>query len=126
MGKYAQFCVLGCALLGGCSGSMPEEGRSAFDCRDGADNDGDGLFDCHDPGCSGSPDCTASSDASVDASMPDAQVAIDAQMPVDAQMPDASADAAPDAGSVTCTASGDPCDYDSECCTDFCDVGLCN
>lgn len=33
------------------------EGRRAFECADGADNDGDGLFDCDDPDCSGSPDC---------------------------------------------------------------------
>ena len=33
------------------------EGQTAGSCRDGADNDGDGLFDCEDPGCHGSPDC---------------------------------------------------------------------
>ena len=33
------------------------EGRSAGECSDGADNDGDGLYDCDDPDCFGSPDC---------------------------------------------------------------------
>ena len=33
------------------------EGDDAEECRDGADNDGDGLFDCDDDGCLGSPDC---------------------------------------------------------------------
>ena len=27
------------------------------ECTDGADNDLDGLFDCNDEGCAGSPDC---------------------------------------------------------------------
>ncbi len=39
-----------------------EEGRAAGDCRDGADNDGDGDFDCDDPGCDGSPDCESDPD----------------------------------------------------------------
>ncbi len=43
-------------LLGLVACSLPE-GRNAYDCSDGADNDGDGLFDCDDDGCSGSPDC---------------------------------------------------------------------
>ena len=33
------------------------EGDAAGECRDDADNDRDGLFDCDDPGCVGSPDC---------------------------------------------------------------------
>ena len=51
------------ASLAGCSDHVSDtgvrlpEGRTAGDCSDGADNDGDGLFDCNDPGCSGSPDC---------------------------------------------------------------------
>ena len=36
------------------------EGRVAGSCSDGADNDGNGLFDCLDPGCTGSPDCAES------------------------------------------------------------------
>lgn len=36
---------------------VEEEGEIPFSCQDGADNDGDGLFDCDDPGCAGSPDC---------------------------------------------------------------------
>ena len=33
------------------------EGDEAGECSDGADNDLDGLFDCNDDGCAGSPDC---------------------------------------------------------------------
>ena len=33
------------------------EGQHAGDCDDGADNDMDGLFDCSDDGCTGSPVC---------------------------------------------------------------------
>ena len=31
------------------------EGDDAGECNDGADNDRDGLFDCDDPDCAGSP-----------------------------------------------------------------------
>ncbi|MEC7948797.1 MAG: hypothetical protein VX265_14615 [Myxococcota bacterium] len=41
----------------GLSGVDRQEGTEPGDCRDGADNDADGLFDCDDPGCAGSPDC---------------------------------------------------------------------
>ena len=33
------------------------EGDEAGECSDEADNDRDGLFDCDDEGCAGSPDC---------------------------------------------------------------------
>jgi hypothetical protein len=36
------------------------EGTEPGDCSDAADNDGDGLFDCDDDGCSGAPDCDES------------------------------------------------------------------
>ena len=36
------------------------EGSVGGDCRDGADNDEDGLFDCDDEGCAASPDCEGS------------------------------------------------------------------
>lgn len=42
------------------------EGDSPGECSDRADNDRDGLFDCDDPGCAGSPDC-ADQDAGTDA-----------------------------------------------------------
>lgn len=44
--------LTGCTLLF----SRPE-GRAGGSCSDGADNDGDGLFDCDDDGCFGSPAC---------------------------------------------------------------------
>jgi len=42
------------------------EGTEAGDCTDGADNDADGLFDCDDDSCSGSPDCQPEDDADGD------------------------------------------------------------
>ncbi|HCH65747.1 MAG TPA: hypothetical protein DFR83_23285, partial [Deltaproteobacteria bacterium] len=35
------------------------EGDDSDECVDRVDNDRNGLFDCDDPGCAGSPDCTA-------------------------------------------------------------------
>ena len=43
-------CLLACE-------DKAEEGTQAGDCTDGADNDGDGDFDCNDAGCEGAPDC---------------------------------------------------------------------
>ena len=36
------------------------EGDNIGECSDGADNDRDGLFDCDDPNCAGSPICQIS------------------------------------------------------------------
>ena len=38
------------------------EGDGAGECSDGMDNDGDGLTDCDDDTCAGSPDCTGPND----------------------------------------------------------------
>jgi hypothetical protein len=38
------------------------EGDQPGECSDGADNDQDGLFDCNDPDCFGSPDCSGDDD----------------------------------------------------------------
>ena len=38
------------------------EGQNAGECSDAADNDLDGLYDCDDPDCEGSPDCPGSGD----------------------------------------------------------------
>jgi hypothetical protein len=48
---------------GGGSDAAPE-GATQGDCDDGADNDGDGLFDCDDDGCSSAPPCQGGSDGS--------------------------------------------------------------
>ena len=55
--------------LGGCEGGDDDdtteeeiEGDEAGECSDGADNDQDGLFDCDDAGCEGSPDCDGDDD----------------------------------------------------------------
>lgn len=45
-------------LLIACEEKDRVEGTEPGDCTDGADNDGDGLFDCDDDGCTGSPDCS--------------------------------------------------------------------
>ncbi len=45
-----------------CGEAEKTEGMTPGDCTDGADNDGDGDFDCDDDGCAGSPDCTVDSD----------------------------------------------------------------
>ncbi|MFH1466914.1 MAG: MopE-related protein [Pseudomonadota bacterium] len=42
------------------------EGKNPGECTDGADNDGDGLYDCDDDDCAGSPDCQGSGDADGD------------------------------------------------------------
>ena len=38
------------------------EGKYAGECEDGADNDGDGLYDCLDPDCEGAPVCNEEGD----------------------------------------------------------------
>lgn len=61
-------------LLLGCKdpvGPVLPEGRSAGECRDGADNDGDGAFDCDDLGCVGSPDCPTDSAPPADSTPPE-------------------------------------------------------
>ncbi len=49
------------ALLGACGGASSAgeiEGDEPGECDDGADNDGDGLFDCNDSNCAGSLACS--------------------------------------------------------------------
>jgi len=47
------------------------EGDEPGECSDGADNDQDGLFDCDDEGCAGSPDCAGDDDDDDDDSSDD-------------------------------------------------------
>jgi len=54
------------ALWLGCSPTL-EEGRTAGDCSDAADNDGDGIFDCDDDGCAASPECGSQDSGDTDA-----------------------------------------------------------
>ncbi len=56
-------------VLAGCpsaddddAGPVEREGDDPGECDDGADNDGDGLFDCDDPDCAGAPVCTGAGD----------------------------------------------------------------
>ncbi|MEE2827882.1 MAG: hypothetical protein VX498_01725 [Myxococcota bacterium] len=57
---------LGLLVLPGCPGSTgfqaTWEGQSPGECSDGADNDGDGAYDCDDSDCVGSPDCLGTDD----------------------------------------------------------------
>ncbi len=57
------------------------EGAVGGDCRDGADNDEDGLFDCDDDGCAASPDCEGSDE---NAAPSGAAIAIEPAAPTDA------------------------------------------
>ena len=90
-------CLLAIGLLLACGDDDGgrSEGTEVGDCTDRADNDGDGLFDCDDPGCAGSPDCRdagtdedagmdASADTSVDSAVdggPDANVGATCALP---------------------------------------------
>ena len=47
-------------IVSGCP--APNEGTQPGDCIDEVDNDGDGLFDCADAGCAGSPMCAGGDD----------------------------------------------------------------
>jgi len=64
--REAGLRLLGIVVLGAgivlswsCDGGGGDEyeGDDPGECEDGADNDRDGLFDCNDPGCAGSPVC---------------------------------------------------------------------
>jgi hypothetical protein len=63
------------------SGRGTWEGRYPGECDDGADNDGDGLFDCNDPDCAGAPVCDE--DTAVD-SPPEGDTDTDADSDTDA------------------------------------------
>jgi hypothetical protein len=69
-------------VLIGCGGDdAPAEGTTAGDCSDAADNDADGLFDCDDDGCAGSPDCVGTDE---NAAPSGAAIAIEPAAPADA------------------------------------------
>lgn len=58
MTRSTALCLLfTLSLAFGCNDGRTGEGRFAGECADGADNDGNGMFDCADPGCFGAPDC---------------------------------------------------------------------
>ncbi|MFH1467780.1 MAG: hypothetical protein ABIO70_25565 [Pseudomonadota bacterium] len=58
MSNHLLRLALPCALLL-LSACRHTEGMEPGECADAADNDGDGLYDCDDPDCSGAPDCHA-------------------------------------------------------------------
>ena len=75
------------------------EGDEAGECTDGADNDQDGLFDCDDEGCQGSPDC-GEADADTDADT-DSDSDADSDADTDADT-DADSDADTDVVCIPC------------------------
>jgi hypothetical protein len=50
-----------CLSVSGCSDDIEVE-RSATECADGRDNDGDQLIDCDDPDCRARPFCASAKD----------------------------------------------------------------
>ena len=60
--------ILGASLLAlvACGEEEKAEGMTAGDCTDGADNDGDGDFDCNDDRCAGSSDCSGTNDTGLE------------------------------------------------------------
>jgi len=69
-GGPLRLAALAAALaLAGCQQGVVEE-RSDAACKDGLDNDGDGLVDCADPDCRARPIC-ATADAGREARLPD-------------------------------------------------------
>ncbi|MFH1462936.1 MAG: MopE-related protein [Pseudomonadota bacterium] len=84
--RRSAIAFLAFSLLTACNekddtGTHDWEGKNPGECSDGADNDGDGLYDCDDDDCAGSPDCDGSQDmdsdgfpASVDCDDTDAAV----------------------------------------------------
>jgi len=55
--SFAKLSVLSALLFLALSCSRGPEGTEAGDCADGADNDGNGLIDCEENGCSSDPFC---------------------------------------------------------------------
>lgn len=88
------------------------EGDDVAECWDGADNDGDGDFDCNDAECAGSPDCEEA-DADTDADS-DADTDVDSVPDTDADSDtDADTDADADFAIINYSGSCSPeyCDY---------------
>jgi hypothetical protein len=109
------------ALWLGCSPTL-EEGRTAGDCTDAADNDGDGIFDCDDDGCAASPECVSDDSGDTDATLDEGRSAGDCTDGADND-----GDGAFDCDDAGCTASPDcqaPEDADADGYTT--DEGDCN
>ncbi len=85
--------VLFSGLALGCADEDPStptaEGVSVGDCSDGADNDGDGDFDCDDSGCSGAPVCNGASLVDAGGSGPGCEQTSCGEQCVDTQNDDA-------------------------------------
>lgn len=88
------------------------EGTEPRDCSDGADNDADGLFDCDDPSCFGSPVCP-DDEADIDT---DADTDSDSDIDTDS---DTDIDADTDTDTDTDSDTDIDTDTDSDSDTDF-------
>jgi hypothetical protein len=69
--------AVGLLVVAGCNNSRRttpssgSEGRNPGECSDGADNDGDGFFDCDDTDCARAPVCLGDAAVTIDSGSPD-------------------------------------------------------
>lgn len=86
----ASFWALALAAFAACSEQVGYE-RSAAECGDGKDNDGDGLADCADPDCRARPECgkDAAVERSTDAARRDAGHDLSRDQALESRGPDA-------------------------------------
>ena len=66
--------IVAAVLLGAACGASKGEGANPGECTDQIDNDSNGLIDCDDAGCAGSPDCAITP---VDSGEPDSAPPVD-------------------------------------------------
>ncbi len=109
MKRLAFFVFAVCLLASACKGSSRRapgrtEGMNAGECSDGADNDGDRLYDCDDPDCAAAPACEG---VVPDGGLPDGSVrdgATDTGIRTDTSVPprDTGTDTRPDTSVSTC------------------------
>ena len=79
------FLLTALSIASGCTSSRRAPGRSEGmnpgECSDGADNDGDGRFDCADSDCAPAPVCSSDSSVIPDGSAPDSSATPDGGAP---------------------------------------------
>ncbi len=127
MSKSIQTLIIGFWLIWtlGCSSDDQSnsdtlfEGDEPGECNDDADNDRNELFDCDDPGCSGSPDCE--SNDNIDSKSenkntkkdPDTKTSEDTESETDTkEASEAESDTHGDTDTDSDTDSGYTCEYD--------------
>ena len=118
--RLVLFSLLMISMVGACGGDEEKaderfEGSEAGDCSDEADNDRDGLFDCDDDGCVGSPACEegdADADADTDG---DADADVDGDADADEDTAIDGDSGLGDSGSAPIDGDGDGFDSDVDC-----------